>query len=63
MKQFIIYWLDGNKETIYGKTITEAMKNAGIGAGAVPAIDFWADAESTNKYKYSHKLHCWVGTT
>lgn len=56
-KKFILHWLDGKIETVKGRTIREAMNNAGIGAGALAALNYYESfyeatvEEYLNRYK------------
>lgn len=45
MKQFTLYWLDGKREIVEGADPADAMNNAGYGAGAVRALDFYAPGD------------------
>lgn len=42
MKVFTLFWLDGTREA--------AMNNAGYGAGALRALDFYAEGDDNNAY-------------
>ena len=42
-KTFILYWLDGKEETVKGRSIREAFTNAGYGAGALRALDYYKE--------------------
>lgn len=39
--KFRLHWLTGDKEIITGSDITDAVNRAGIGSGALPALDYW----------------------
>ena len=41
MKKFKLFWLDGVTEIISGNSIAEAFTNAGYGAGALAALDYY----------------------
>ena len=45
-KQFKLHW-KGSLDTqiVTGRTPSEAMNNAGIGSGALPALDHWEEIE------------------
>lgn len=47
MKQFTLYWLDGLREIITGTSIADAFNRAGYGAGALRALDFYAEGIDT----------------
>jgi hypothetical protein len=38
---FILHWLDGTTEEVEGDTIKDAWTKAGLGAGALPALDYY----------------------
>lgn len=38
---FYVYWLHGTTSKLKGETITDAFRRAGLGAGAVRAVDFY----------------------
>ena len=40
-KKFKLHWLDGKTSIVEGRTIDEAMNNAGYGSGALRALDYW----------------------
>lgn len=41
MAKFILHWMGGKTEEVQGDTIAAACNNAGIGAGALPALDYY----------------------
>ena len=41
MKKFRLFWRDGRTEDVEGTDITDALNSAGIGQGALPALDHW----------------------
>ena len=43
MRKFRLHWLDGKKETITGQDVSDAMRRAGYGNGALRALDYWED--------------------
>lgn len=42
VQTFTLYWLGGDKQKVSGINIESAVNNAGIGAGALPALDFYS---------------------
>lgn len=56
LKWFTIYWLGGTKSHVFGPTIEDACNSAGIGGGAVKAID-WYDKgiSATHYYDKNHQ--------
>lgn len=45
--KFTLFWLDGRREVVQGRTIAEAMTLAGYGGGALRALDFYASGDNT----------------
>ena len=46
MKKFKLHWLSEPKEQIVeGSDIADACRRAGIGGGALPALDYWEEIE------------------
>ena len=43
MKKFRLHWLDGKTEVVEGLNITNACQNAGIGNGALKALDYYKE--------------------
>ena len=43
-KTFILHWLDKTTITITGTDIRDAFYQAGFGAGAIAACDYWEEA-------------------
>lgn len=48
---FTIYWRHGQRQVVEGETVDEAFKNAGIGAGAIAAVD-WYDNGITDTHVF-----------
>lgn len=47
MKKFILHWLGGRTETVEGTDIADACRRAGIGAGALAALDYYGEGDTT----------------
>lgn len=45
MKTWTFYWLTGEREVLKGKTAADALNRAGVGRGALPALDFHAEGD------------------
>ena len=58
-KQFTIYWLGGDRQVIKGPDFAAACNNAGIGAGAFGAMDFY-DYGDSKSHLWSPTLKNWV---
>ena len=39
--KYKLYWLDGTEEVVEGQNIADACNKAGIGAGAIRALDYY----------------------
>lgn len=59
-KTFTLFWLTGEAQTVTGNTIAEAMNNAGIGNGALKALDFYAEGDQTEKYNWEKEQRNWI---
>jgi len=60
MKKFTLYWrYSGGRQVIEGDNIVDAMNRAGIGAGALPALDFWVNGEDDD-WKWDIEVEGWV---
>ncbi|WNM68804.1 hypothetical protein SEA_SOOS_74 [Gordonia phage Soos] len=57
--KFTLFWRTGDAEIIEGPTPEAAMNNAGIGAGALPALDFWARGDKLDDYEWSAEDRDW----
>ena len=58
-KWFTIFWLDGSKTHVFGETIEAACNHAGIGNGALRAVD-WYDEGIKNTHFYDGNKKEWV---
>lgn len=57
---FILYWRNGTHKILRGcSSIEEGFTQAGYGAGALAALDFY-DYGHTLKYKWDPVIHEWV---
>lgn len=50
MAKFMLHWLTGKDEEVEGEDIADACRNAGLGGGAIRALDWYEpiDIEKTN---------------
>ena len=60
MPTFYLYWLDGKKDEVEGTNIADACRRAGIGAGALPAMDVYSDKD---EFTWDEKEHTWKRST
>lgn len=56
---FTLFWLTGEAQLIYGPDTRTAMNNAGIGAGALSVLDFYAVGDVTDQYTWNSETHRW----
>ena len=50
LKKFDLHWLTGEIQRVEGRDIADAFSRAGLGAGALPALDYYSNVkESPNK--------------
>ena len=59
MDQFTFFWLDGKAQVLKGINAQDALTNAGYGAGAVKALDFWTNGDSTTNYRWDSEKKTW----
>lgn len=60
MKTFTLFWLTGETQLVTGNSPVEAMNNAGIGNGALRALDFYAEGDKRNDYTYVDANRGWM---
>ena len=56
---YTLYWRNGDRNVVSGKTIVEAFTAAGYGAGAIHALD-WYDEGVTEAHYYDKQMSTWV---
>jgi len=56
--KYSIYWRNGKREIVTGTSITDACRNAGIGAGALEAMDFFMPG-SKDTHKWNKETREW----
>lgn len=49
MNTYTIYWLDKKTSEVRGTDIADAFRRAGIGHGALPAVDYYAEHKPCNQ--------------
>lgn len=61
MKQskFTLFWLTGESQIVIGLNISDAMNNAGIGNGALRALDFYSSGDKTEDYTWNKERRSW----
>ena len=59
MNTFTLFWLTGHRNVVTGLTIADACNNAGFGAGAIPALDFFAEGDCDD-YVWDEVERTWV---
>ena len=56
MKSFTLHWLGGKTEQVQGSDIADACRRAGIGNGALPALDYYEENEK--KVQVAGQANC-----
>lgn len=59
-KTYTLYWRTGTQQTITGTDIAAAMNNAGIGRGALSALDFYDEGEPDPNYHWDADAQEWT---
>jgi len=59
VKEFTLFWLTGDSQIITGTDIANAMNSAGIGNGALRALDFHAKGDVREKYIWNRENRTW----
>lgn len=59
MKEFTLFWLNGESEIVKGSDASNAMTLAGYGVGAVRALDFYAQGDKRNEYAWNKGTRNW----
>ncbi|GEM_PF-4306089 len=49
LKEFRLHWLQGKPEIVKGTDIADACRRAGIGNGALPALDYFEEVKEGSK--------------
>lgn len=57
-KPFTLYWRDGKREVVWGKTPARAMTIAGYGGGALRALDFYATGDD-HAWQWNQSARDW----
>lgn len=60
MNTYTIFWLTGDTQIVTGNKPQEAMNNAGIGAGALRAMDFYAEGDQRDNWEWDAKNRTWI---
>lgn len=58
--RWTLYWLTGDQQVVEGEQIHAAMNNAGIGAGALRALDFYKEGAEDHGYRWSSAGRRWI---
>lgn len=59
MNEFTLFWLTGETQIVKGLDISNAMNNAGIGNGALRALDFYSSGDKRNEYVWNKSNRGW----
>lgn len=58
--QWSLYWLTGERQIVEGPDIVAAINRAGIGAGALAALDFYKKGAEDHGYRWAADDRRWV---
>jgi len=58
--KYTLYWLGGESQIVEGETIQDACSKAGIGGGAIHALDFYDNGDTRDKWQFSKNDRKWV---
>jgi len=59
IKKYTLFWLTGKSEIVEGVNPANAMNNAGIGSGALGALDFYAVGDKRSDYVFVKDKRTW----
>ncbi|WP_280412625.1 hypothetical protein [Nocardia asiatica] len=59
-KSWTFYWLTGQREVLPGSTAADALNRAGYGAGAIRALDFFAEGDRDDSWTWNSDTRNWV---
>lgn len=59
LKPFTLFWLNGQREVVYGSDAANAMNNAGYSSGALRALDFYKEGDS-KAYSWDKESRNWI---
>ncbi|GAV11331.1 hypothetical protein [Paenibacillus sp. NAIST15-1] len=63
MNVYELIWLHGKKEFVIGNDISDAINNAGIGRGALQALDYWKEVSELPDHLKKFEIVSDNGTT
>ena len=58
-KIFTLFWLTGKTQIVKGYDPASAMNNAGIGAGALRALDFYSEGDIQKEWIWDKEVRNW----
>lgn len=50
MKEFTLYWKNGEKDFVVGNSVAEAFSGAGYGAGVCRSLDFFEEGNESYRW-------------
>lgn len=59
MKTYTLFWRNGDTQLIRGDDPEQAFHRAGIGAGAMPALDFWDTGDTRRLFAWDAEKREW----
>lgn len=58
-KTYTLFWLTGKTQIVKGYDSASAMNNAGIGQGALRALDFYDEGDRRKEWVWNEKVRNW----
>lgn len=58
--EYTLFWLTGETQIVKGTDPADAMNNAGIGKGALRALDFWHPGDVRDLYSWDEINKTWL---
>ncbi len=59
MKTYTLFWTFGETQLVHGDSPADAMNKAGLGAGTLRTLDFYAEGDVAQNYKWIEQNHVW----
>ena len=59
MNVYTFFWTTGDTDVLQGDTATDALNNAGFGAGALRALDFYALNDVRDEWEWDSAASTW----
>jgi hypothetical protein len=60
METYTLFWRHGVKEIVQGSGPADAMNKAGYSAGAIAALDFYAEGDQRENWVWDKETRDWL---